>query len=143
MKMEIKIKKLNPEAKIPQFALKGDVGMDLYSAEEVVIRPGERISCKTGIAMKIPDGYAALIWDKSGPSHKFGIKTLGGVFDSNYTGEYMIGLVNLGKEDYKIEKGQKIAQVLFQKIEIPEILEVDELEKTNRGTGAFGSTGLH
>ncbi|HAV11194.1 MAG TPA: dUTP diphosphatase [Candidatus Moranbacteria bacterium] len=141
--MEIKIKKLNPEAKIPQFALKGDVGMDLYSAEEVVIRPGERISCKTGIAMKIPDGYAALIWDKSGPSHKFGIKTLGGVFDSNYTGEYMIGLVNLGKEDYKIEKGQKIAQVLFQKIEIPEILEVDELEKTNRGTGAFGSTGLH
>ena len=141
--MEIKIKKLNPEAKIPQFALKGDVGMDLYSAEEVVIRPGERISCKTGIAMKIPDGYAALIWDKSGPSHKFGIKTLGGVFDSNYTGEYMIGLVNLGKEDYKIEKGRKIAQVLFQKIEIPEILEVDELEKTNRGTGAFGSTGLH
>ena len=141
--MEIKIKKLNPEAKIPQFALKGDVGMDLYSAEEVVIRPGERISCKTGIAMKIPDGYAALIWDKSGPSHKFGIKTLSGVFDSNYTGEYMIGLVNLGKEDYKIEKGQKIAQVLFQKIEIPEILEVDELEKTNRGTGAFGSTGLH
>ena len=141
--MEIKIKKLDPEAKIPQFALKGDVGMDLYSAEEVVIRPGERISCKTGIAMKIPDGYAALIWDKSGPSHKFGIKTLGGVFDSNFTGEYMIGLVNLGKEDYKIERGQKIAQVLFQKIEIPEILEVDELEKTNRGTGAFGSTGLH
>ena len=143
MKMEIKIKKLNPEAKIPQFALKGDVGMDLYSAEEVVIRPGERISCKTGIAMKIPDGYAALIWDKSGPSHKFGIKTLGGVFDSNYTGEYMIGLVNLGKEDYKIEKGRKIAQVLFQKIEIPEILEVEELEETNRGAGAFGSTGLH
>ena len=141
--MEIKIKKLNPEAKIPQFALKGDVGMDLYSAEEVVIRPGERISCKTGIAMKIPDGYAALIWDKSGPSHKFGIKTLGGVFDSNYTGEYMIGLVNLGKEDYKIEKGRKIAQVLFQKIEIPEILEVEELEETNRGAGAFGSTGLH
>ncbi|KKQ46610.1 MAG: Deoxyuridine 5'-triphosphate nucleotidohydrolase [Candidatus Moranbacteria bacterium GW2011_GWD2_37_9] len=141
--MKIQIKKLNPDAKIPQFALAGDVGMDLYSVAELILKPGERISCPTGIAIKIPDGYAALIWDKSGPSHKFGIKTLGGVIDSNYTGEYLVGLVNLGKEDFKIEKGQKIAQVLFQKVEIPEIEEVDELEQTVRGNGRFGSTGLH
>jgi len=82
--MKIQIKKLNPDAKIPQFALAGDVGMDLYSVAELILKPGERISCPTGIAIKIPDGYAALIWDKSGPSHKFGIKTLGGVIDSNY-----------------------------------------------------------
>ena len=92
--------------------------------------------------MKIPEGYVALIWDKSGPSHKFGIKTLGGVLDSNYIGEWFIGLVNLGKEDYHIEKGQKIAQVLFQKIESVEMAEVADFLPTNRGEGAFGSTGV-
>lgn len=141
--MKIQIKKLHPDTKIPKFALEGDAGMDLYSVEDIILKPGERISCPTGIAIKIPQGYVGLIWDKGGPSHKFGIKTLGGVFDSNYTGEYLIGLVNLSQEDYKIEKGQKIAQVLIQKIEIPEIEEIDELEETNRGDGAFGSTGLH
>jgi dUTP pyrophosphatase len=139
--MKILIKKLDPQAKIPQYALKGDVGMDLFSAEDVILRTGERISCKTGIAMKIPEGYAGLIWDKGGISHKFGIKTLGGVFDSNYTGEYLIGLINLGKEDFEIKKGQKIAQVLFQKVEHPEIEEAEDLPKTNRNDGAFGSTG--
>lgn len=140
--MKIQIKKLHPDAKIPQFALVGDVGMDLYSVVDAVINTGERISCPTGIAMKIPEGYAALIWDKSGPSHKYGVKTLGGVIDSNYTGEWLVGLVNLGQEEYRIEKGQKIAQVLIQKIETPEIEEVEELEETNRGDGAFGSTGI-
>lgn len=140
--MKIQIKKLHPDAKIPQFALAGDAGMDLFSVEDVLLKPGERVSCPTGIAIKLPERYVGLIWDKGGPSHKFGIKTLGGVFDSNYTGEYLIGLVNLSQEDYKIEKGQKIAQVLIQKIEIPEIEEVDELDQTNRGDGRFGSTGL-
>lgn len=140
--MKIQIKKIHPDAKIPQFALAGDVGMDLYSIQDVILKPGERISCATGIAIKIPEGYAGLIWDKSGISHKSGIKTLGGVMDSNYIGEYLVGLINLSKEDFKIEKGHKIAQVLFQKIEIPEIKEVAELKQTNRGDGALGSTGL-
>jgi dUTP pyrophosphatase len=140
--MKIQVKKIIQDAIIPCFAQAGDVAMDLFSAEDVALKPGQRISCRTGIAIKIPDNYAALIWDKSGPSHKFGIKTLGGVFDSNYTGEYLIGLINLSQEDFEIKKGQKIAQVLFQKIEIPEIEEVDELPKTNRGNGRFGSTGI-
>jgi dUTP pyrophosphatase len=139
--MKILVKKLAIDAKVPSFALPGDVGMDLFSMEDVILKPGERISCKTGIAMKIPEGYAGLIWDKSGISHKNGIKTLGGVFDSNYTGEYIIGLINLGKEDFEIKKGQKIAQVLFQKVEIAEVEEVDELPETNRGEEGFGSTG--
>ncbi|MFZ2193002.1 MAG: dUTP diphosphatase [Candidatus Moraniibacteriota bacterium] len=140
--MKIQIKKIDQDAIIPKFSQIGDVAMDLFSSEDVVLTPGQRISCKTGVAIKIPEGYAGLIWDKSGPSHKFGIKTLGGVFDSNYTGEYLIGLINLSQENFEIKKGQKIAQVLFQKIEIPEIEEVEELEKTNRGEGAFGSTGI-
>lgn len=140
--MKIQIKKLHPDAKIPKFALAGDVGMDLCSVVDIIIKPGERVSCPTGIAIKIPTGYAALIWDKSGPSHKAGIKTLGGVIDSNYIGEWLVGLVNLGQDAYAIESGQKIAQVLIQKIEQPEIEEVGELEQTNRGNGGFGSTGI-
>lgn len=140
--MKIQIKKLNPEAILPKFAQKGDAAMDLFSIENLVLAPGEKISCKTGIAIKIPKSYVALIWDKSGPSHKFGIKTLGGVFDSNYTGEYLIGLINLSRENFEIKKGQKIAQVIFQKIENPEIEEAEELPETNRGDGSFGSTGL-
>ena len=139
--MKIQIKKLHLDAKIPKFALKGDAGMDLFSVEDAIIAPGERISCKTGIAMKIPEGYVGLVWDKSGISQKFGIKTLGGVIDSNYTGEWLIGLVNLGNENYTIEKGQKIAQVLVQKVEELEVEEVADLEETNRGRGVFGSTG--
>jgi len=140
--MKIQIKKMHPDAKNPSFSLAGDAGMDLSSIQDLVLKPGERVSCPTGIAIKIPEGYAGLIWDKGGPSHKFGVKTLGGVFDSNYTGEYLIGLVNLGQQDYIIEKGQKIAQVLIQKIEAPEIEEVEELEETNRNDGKFGSTGI-
>jgi len=141
--MKIQIKKIHPDAKIPKFALVGDVGADLFSVVDAVLKPGERVSCPTGIAIKIPKGYAGLIWDKSGISQKSGIKTLGGVIDSNYTGEWLIGLVNLGKEDYIIDKGQKIAQVLIQKVEIPEIEEVEQLEETNRNDGKFGSTGTH
>ncbi len=140
--MKIQIKKIREDARVPRFALKGDVAMDLFSDEEITIKPGERVSCKTGVAIKIPAGYAGLIWDKSGLSHKFGLKMLGGVFDSNYLGEWFIGLINLDKKSYKIEKGQKIAQVVFQKIESPEIEEVKDFTvKTARGEKGFGSTG--
>lgn len=140
--MKIQIKKIRDDAIIPKFALRGDVAMDLFSNEEIIIKPRERISCKTGIAIKLPEGYAGLIWDKSGLSHKFGLKMLGGVFDSNYLGEWFIGLINLSNESYQIEKGQKIAQVIFQKIETPRIEEVVDFKiETERGEGAFGSTG--
>ena len=139
--MKIKIKKLVSDAKLPQFSLEGDAAMDLYSIEDVTIKPGEKIVCKTGIAIKIPDGYAGFIWDRGSVGIVGGVKMLGGVFDSNYTGEWLIGMVNLMKKDFKIEKGQRIVQVVFQKIEKPEIEEVDNLEETNRGEGRFGHTG--
>ena len=140
--IKIQLKKLSAEAKLPSFGRAGDAGMDLYSLADTVLKPGERISCPTGIAIKIPDGFVGLVWDKSGPSHKFGIKTIGGVYDSNYTGEYLIGLINLSQKDFVIKKGQKIAQLLVQKIESPEIEEVSELSETNRGEQRFGSNGL-
>lgn len=143
MRMKILAKKLHPEAKIPNFAHPGDAGMDLYSVVDMVLKPGERASVPTGIAMALPEGYVSLVWDKSGVSHKNGIKTLGGVIDSGYRGEYLIGLVNLSQEDFEIKVGQKIAQLLIQKVEHPEIEEVTELDDTSRGDGRFGSTGVH
>ena len=139
--MKIQIKRISLDAKIPSFALVGDAGMDLYADQDLILQPGERASVKTGLAIKIPAGFAGLIWDKGGLSHRKGIKTLGGVFDSGYTGEWLIGLINLSNEDYPVKKGEKIAQVLFQKIERPEMEIVDELEETQRGEQGFGSTG--
>ena len=140
--MKILVKKLHPDAKLPAYALPGDAGMDLYSVVDATLAPGEKISCPSGVAIKIPEGYVGLVWDKSGLAHKFGLTNIGGVYDSNYTGEYIIGFVNLGKENYEIKKGQKIAQLLVQKIENPEIEIVENMPETVRGEGRFGSTGL-
>ena len=141
--MNIYVKKLHIDAKLPNFAHPGDAGMDLYSVAEISLKPGERASVPTGIAMALPDGHVALVWDKSGVSHKFGVKVLGGVIDAGYRGEYLIGLVNLGQENFEIKVGQKIAQLLIQKVEHPTVEEVVELDDTSRGDGRFGSTGVH
>ena len=92
--------------------------------------------------MELPEGFVALVWDKSGLALKNGIKTMAGVIDSGYRGEIGIVLANLSGRDYKIEKGQKIAQMLVQKAERAEIEEVKNLNETPRGAGGFGSTGL-
>ena len=139
--MILKIKKLNPEALIPRYAHKGDAGIDLHSCEQVVLDPGERKTIGTGIAAELEEGYVVLIWDKSGVANS-GIKTMGGVIDCHYRGEYKIIMFNTGKEPYEIKKGQKIAQALIQKVEQAEIQEVEELSNTSRGEGGFGSTGL-
>lgn len=139
--MEISIKKLHPEAKIPSYAHEGDAGMDLFSVVDIDIPAGSHVSCPTGIAIRIPDGYAGLIWDKSGLSHGHALKTLGGVMDCGYTGEYKIGLINLGRETYRISKGQKIAQLLIQEVKRPDIVPVDDLGVTSRGEKGFGSSG--
>ena len=139
--MELKIKKLSPNAILPNYAHKEDAGMDFFASETTIIKKGERVQVKTGIAMAIPEGFVGLVWDKSGLSHKHGLKTLGGVIDAGYRGEIMIGMINLGDEDYILEAGHKVAQMLIQKVESPEIIETEELDNTSRGIGAFGSTG--
>lgn len=139
--MNIKVKKLHPDAQIPNIAHEGDAGCDLFATVSVTLNPGERGQVPTGLALELPLGYVALIWDKSGLSHKAGIKTLGGVVDSGYRGEYMIGAINLGSEPYTFEKGHKVAQMLIQKVESPIFEEVVELSDTSRGEGGFGSTG--
>ncbi len=139
--MELRIKKLHPNAKLPAYAQAGDAGFDLCVFEDTLVHHGARVLAGTGIVMEIPVGYVGLIWDKSGLSNNHGLKTLGGVIDAGYRGEIKVGVVNLSTSDYVIEAGQKIAQMLIQKVETPILVEVDELSDTARGDSGFGSTG--
>lgn len=139
--MELRIQKIHPSARIPTYAHHSDAGFDLYAIESVVIPVGARVLVGTGIAMEIPDDYAGLIWDKSGLSNTYGLKTLGGVVDAGYRGEVKVGIINLGTKDYEVTMGDKIAQMIIQKIEHAEIKEVTELSDTVRSKSGFGSTG--
>lgn len=139
--LKIRFKKLSARAKAPSYSHPGDAGMDLYANESVAIKKGEATRIPTGIAIEISDGYVGLVWDKSSLSTNHGLKTLGGVIDAGYRGEIIVGLINLGKEDYIVEKHQKIAQLLIQKIERAELEGTDELSESKRGMGGFGSTG--
>ena len=141
--MTIKIKRLHQEATLPKYAKEDDAGMDFYSNETMTLQPGERKLIPTGIAMAIPKGYVGLIWDKSGVATKFGLKTMAGVIDAGYRGEIKILVHNLSNQEYVIEKGNKVAQMLIQPVEQKQLLEVNELDETDRGEGGFGSTGIN
>jgi dUTP pyrophosphatase len=140
--MKIKIKKLTETAVVPNFAHDDDAGMDIYSDEDIIIEPKKRVLIKTGIAMEFPKEYAALVWDKSGIAINKGLTKIAGVIDAGYRGEYKIAMFNLNEEPVKISKGEKIAQILFQKIEHPEVEITEELSESSRGSGGFGSTGI-
>lgn len=115
--------------------------MDLYACEDTTLEPGKVVRVKTGISVEIPYGYAGLCWDKSGLATNHALKTFAGVIDSGYRGEIMIGIMNLGGEAYTFKQGEKVIQMLIQKVENAEIVEVSELNQTSRGEGGFGSTG--
>ena len=141
MDLILKVKRLHQDAVLPHIEHRGDAGFDLYSTQKIILKPGERTQVPTGIAFEIPTGYVGLVWDKSGLSHRHGLKTLGGVIDSGYRGEILIGIMNLSQDEYTIEQGHKVAQMIVQKREWVEVREVDELSITERGDGGFGSTG--
>ena len=138
--MQIKIKKIKEDAKLPQYMHPGDVGMDLYSMEEKILLPGEHYFFYHGFALEFDHGYAAIVKDKSSIS-KAGLHIMGGVFDAGYRGEYNTHLVNLSDKPYTIEKGDKVSQLIIYPVAIAELQEVEELSDSSRGTGAFGSTG--
>lgn len=140
--MQLSIKKLHPEAKLPTRAHTGDAGLDLYSVEDIVLAPGQRYGVATGIAIAIPDGYVGLVWDKSGVALNGGITCLGGVVDAQYRGEVKVIVLNTSDVSYEIKSGQKIAQLLIQEVALPGVIEVENLDDTTRGDGGFGSTGL-
>ncbi len=126
---------------MPSYGHAGDACFDLLTREKMSVAPGERVQIKTGLKMEIPDGHVGFIWDKSGLSHKSGLKTLGGVVDATYRGEIMVGMINLSAAAYTFEKGHKVAQMCIQKREDVRIEEVESLDDTARGESGFGSTG--
>lgn len=139
--MQFKVKKLNEEAKVPTKGHPGDAGMDFYAVEDIVFPAGKQTRVHTGVAVEIPDGCVGLLWDKSSVSFNMGLKSMGGVIDAGYRGEIIINLLNTSDKEVKMEKGQKVAQMIIQKFEDCDIVEVSELSDTVRGHGREGSTG--
>lgn len=140
MNLPVKVKRLQPEAKLPSYAHSGDVGLDLFSLVEETIPPGGHAIFNLGFALEFSEGYAAMVKDK-GSISKAGLHTMGGVFDAGYRGEYNVHLVNLSDQPYTVEKGDKVAQLVILSAAFAQFEEVPELSDSSRGEGRFGSTG--
>jgi dUTP pyrophosphatase len=139
----LKITKCHEAAIIPKYAHEGDAAFDFYSVEDVLLKVGEKKMVPTGIKMAIPENHVGLIWDRSGLAAKNGIHVMAGVIDSIYRGEILIILKNLGEEDFQVEKGMRIAQMLIQPVVTANLEEVESLDDTERAENNFGSTGLN
>lgn len=156
----LKVKLLNPKAKLPTRANPTDVGLDVYSTETVTLEPRQvylppddednigttetdptRAIISTGISVEFPPGYGLFVWDRSGLSANKGLHRVAGVIDCTFRGEIKIALINLSNKSYTIKEGDKIAQLVLAPIVTPTIIQVENLSNTDRGTGGFGSTG--
>ncbi len=140
--MELRVKRIHSEAKLPVYGHPGDAGLDLFSVVDRELAPGEVFAVPTGIQVAVPDGHVGLVWDKSGISLK-SVHRLAGVVDSGYRGEVQVVMINLGAAPFAVRKGMKIAQMLVQPVAAVEVVESDSLDGTSRGEDGFGSTGLY
>lgn len=144
--MVLKIKKLKENAIIPKAATGGSAGMDLYACidSDITIKPKERVLISTGIAIALESAdYVAYIYARSGLAVKHGITLSNcvGVIDSDYRGEVKVGLINLSEQEYTVTSGDRIAQLVIAPVIMPEVVESDTLDETERADGGFGSTG--
>lgn len=131
---------------MPKRAHRGDAGVDLHSAENLVIAPGQRALVKTGIALALPVGTVGLIHPRSGLAAKHGLTIVNapGTVDADYRGELMVCLLNTDRDTpFEVTRGMRIAQLVVQRVELPDFVEVDELDETVRGAGGYGSTGVN
>lgn len=142
--MLIKIKTLSGQ--LPQYETAGSAGMDIraYIEEPVTIAPGKRALIPTGLFMEIPEGYEVQIRARSGLAVKHGIGLTNGIgtIDSDYRGEIKVSLINWGEEDFTVNNGDRIAQIVVAKYERAELCQAEELSETERGAGGFGHTGI-
>ena len=138
------IKRLDEDVELPSYAYEGDAGLDLRSAENVVLKPFERRLVSTGLAIAIPDGYAGFVQQRSGLALREGLSMANtpGLIDAHYRGELKVCAINLDPErEIHITKGERIAQLVIQKVPRVSLMEVDSLDETDRGVGGFGSSG--
>jgi len=143
--MHLEIMRLDADLPLPAYAHPGDAGLDLYSAENRILQPFERALISTGIAVAIPEGCAGFVQPRSGLAIKRGLSLVNtpGLIDSHYRGEIKVIAINLDAHTpIKIGRGEKIAQLVIQRVERVELAEVTELDETARGEGGFGSTGI-
>jgi dUTP pyrophosphatase len=143
--IEIKLSRLahGEGLPLPRYASEDAVGLDVTSAEELVLQPGERHAVATGFAIEIPRGYEVQVRPRSGLAMKNGITCLNtpGTIDSDYRGEIKVILINLGQEPFEVHRGERIAQLVPAPVLRADFVEAGELGETARGTGGFGSTG--
>jgi len=149
MKIKLKIVKLRSEVITPKYMTKGAAGFDVAafwedSCVSKILKAGDMLIVPTGLKLELPLGYEAQVRPRSGLAFNHGITIVNspGTIDSDFRGEVKIALINLGKKDFEIKTGERIAQIIVSKIEQLEIEEVQSLSQTDRGEGGFGSTGL-
>lgn len=144
--LDVPVRRLDPDLPIPAYAHPGDAGADLVSAEDVELAPGERRLVHTGVAVALPDGFVGLVHPRSGLAARLGVTVLNapGTVDAGYRGEILVNLVNHDRDrTVKISRGDRIAQLLVQRVERAVFRAVGELPDTARGAGGHGSTGGH
>lgn len=144
--MIVQIQRLDKDLPLPDYARPGDAGMDVYSTIDCTLAPGARAIVPTGIAIALPEGYVCFAHPRSGLAAKNGISIVNapGTIDSGYRGEIKIILINTdNNESFEIKRGDRIAQLVFQKFESARFFEVENLPESQRGAGGFGSTGVH
>jgi dUTP pyrophosphatase len=140
----VPVVRLDPDLPLPTYAHPGDAGADLMTAHDLSLAPGERVQARTGIAMAVPDGYVALVHPRSGLAARHGLSIVNtpGTIDSGYRGEVTVLLVNLDPSDtIELKRGDRIAQLVIQKVERAAFSEVEVLPDSERGAGGYGSTG--
>lgn len=140
----IQIIRLDPELPLPAYAQPGDAGADLYARESVSLAPGERKLVPTGVSLALPEGYVALVHPRSGLAHRSGLSIVNapGTIDAGYRGEIQVCLVNLDPStSIELSRGDRIAQLVIQRFETADFVEVDALPESARGAGGYGSTG--
>ncbi|MEU4156753.1 dUTP diphosphatase [Actinoplanes sp. NPDC026670] len=142
----VQVLRIDPDLPLPAYAHPGDAGADLVAAEEAEIAPGARVKVRTGVAIALPDGFVGLVHPRSGLAARLGVTVLNapGTVDAGYRGEIQVNLINHDRENtVKISRGDRIAQLVIQRVERAAFHAVDALGDTARGTGGHGSTGGH
>ena len=143
--VRLPVKRLDPTIELPSYAYAGDAGLDLRSSEDVTLEPFERRLISTGLAIAIPEGYAGFVQPRSGMALQHGLSMANtpGLIDSHYRGELKVIAINLDpREPISIKRGDRIAQLVIQQVPVVSLVEVEELDETDRGTGGFGSSGV-
>jgi dUTP pyrophosphatase len=142
--VKVAITRLDEDLPLPSYARSGDAGLDLLAAEDATLGPGERAAVATGVALAIPEGFAGFVHARSGRALREGLGLVNapGLIDSGYRGEVKVLLVNLdAAEEIHVKRGDKIAQLVIQRVECAELVEVESLPPSERSDGGFGSTG--